>query len=162
MCTLHIRSGFVGLALVGSLLAVPATALAEEITYNVMLEGANEVPAVTTSASGVAGVTFDTDTKMLTWSVTYEGLSGEVTGAHFHGPAESGANAGVAVALDLSAQPIVGSATLTDEQTTQLTAGFWYVNIHTAANSGGEIRGQVKADKPGYDSRELDGNPFTF
>lgn len=114
MRTIRLRSGVVGLTLVGGLLVAPATALADTMNFQVMLDGANQVPAVTTSANGVADVTFDSDTKMATWSVTYEGLSGEVTGAHFHGPAGPGANAGVAVGLELGSQPITGSATLTD------------------------------------------------
>lgn len=139
----NLRSGIVGLAFAGALVALPAAALAQAMTQEVMLSGANEVPAVTTSGSGVATVTYDPATKMLTWSVTYDGLSGDATGAHFHGPAEPGANAGVVVPMDHAAKPIAGSATLTDEQAGQFTAGLWYINIHTAANRGGEIRGWV-------------------
>ncbi|MEO6781607.1 MAG: CHRD domain-containing protein, partial [Bradyrhizobium sp.] len=66
------------------------------------------------------------------------------TAAHFHGPAEPGKNAGVAVAIpSASTSPVEGSATLTDAQAADLEAGKYYVNIHTAANPGGEIRGQV-------------------
>ena len=72
------------------------------------------------------------------------GLSGPATAAHFHGPAETGKNAGVAVAIpNATSSPVEGSATLTDAQAADLIAGKYYVNIHTAANPGGEIRGQV-------------------
>lgn len=163
MYKIHLRSRFVGLALAGGLLALPAMALAEPMIHVVELSGSNQVPAVDTSASGVADVTFDPDTKMLTWSVTFQGLSGEVTGAHFHGPAEPGANADVALALELSEQPISGSATLTDEQAEELAAGMWYINIHTAANSGGEIRGAVPSSSAlGLGETTGDFNPFTF
>ena len=83
-------------------------------------------------------------TKNLTWTVTFTGLKGPATAAHFHGPAEAGKNAGVAVAIpNAASSPAEGSATLTDAQAADLTAGKYYVNIHTAANPGGEIRGQV-------------------
>ena len=68
--------------------------------------------------------------------------------AHFHGPADKGVNAGVVVPF---APPITspyhGTATLTDAQIQDLEAGKWYVNVHTAANPGGEIRGQVMHGK---------------
>ena len=108
------------------------------------LTGAQEVPAVTTGGSGTVDTTFDKATNVLTWTVTYSGLSGPVTAGHFHGPAMPGANAGVAVPFtgDM-ASPIRGKATLTAAQAADLTAGRYYANLHTAKNPGGEIRGQV-------------------
>ena len=62
----------------------------------------------------------------------------------FHGPAAAGAYAGVALGFTGSVEsPIKGSATLTPAQASDLLAGKWYVNLHTAANPGGEVRGQV-------------------
>ena len=55
----------------------------------------------------------------------------------------TGKNAGVAVPITGTASPMEGSATLTDAQAADLTGGKWYVNVHTATNKGGEIRGQV-------------------
>lgn len=107
------------------------------------LTGAAEVPPVRTTGNGVARVAFDKGSKMLTWEVDYRGLSGPVTAAHFHGPAAAGANAGVALGMTASASPMTGSATLTDAQAQQVLAGMWYINIHTAGNPAGEIRGQV-------------------
>ena len=108
------------------------------------LSGAQEVPPVTTGGTGSVDTTFDKSTNVLTWTVTYAGLSGPVTAGHFHGPAAAGANAGVAVPFtgNLSS-PIRGKATLTTAQVADLTAGRWYVNLHTAKHPGGEIRGQV-------------------
>jgi hypothetical protein len=63
--------------------------------------------------------------------------------AHIHGPAEPGANAPPVVPFANAASPITGTATLTDVQAADLAAGKWYVNVHTAANRGGEIRGQI-------------------
>lgn len=108
------------------------------------LTGAQEVPPVTTGGSGTVDSTFDKGTNTLTWTVTYSGLSGPVTAGHIHGPAAAGANAGVVIPFsgDLSS-PIRGKATLTAAQVADLTAGRYYVNLHTAKNPGGEIRGQL-------------------
>jgi hypothetical protein len=71
-------------------------------------------------------------------------LSGDATAAHFHGPATPGVNAGVTVPMKAPlTSPITGEATLTPEQAADLMAGKWYFNVHTAANPGGEIRGQL-------------------
>ena len=108
------------------------------------LTGAQEVPAVATGGSGTVETTFDKSTNVLTWSVAYSGLSGPVTAGHVHGPAPAGTNAGVLIPFtgDLSS-PIKGKATLTAAQVADLTAGRLYVNLHTAKNPGGEIRGQL-------------------
>jgi hypothetical protein len=118
--------------------------MGSETSMKNQLTGAQEVPAVTTGGTGTIDTTFDKLTNVLTWTVTYSGLSGPVTAAHFHGPAAAGANAGVAVPFtgDLSS-PIRGKATLTNAQADDLKAGRWYVNLHTAKNPGGEIRGQL-------------------
>jgi hypothetical protein len=101
-------------------------------------------PGITSSGKGAATASLDTATKTLTWSVECSGLSGPAIAAHIHGPADPGADAGVVVPFTGNlASPIKGSATLTDTQIAQLEAGKWYVNIHTAANKGGEIRGQL-------------------
>ena len=109
------------------------------------LSGASEVPPVTTNGSGAVEATLNKETNVLRWTITYSGLSGPATGAHFHGPAPAGQNAGVALPITGSlASPIKGEATLTATQAADLMAGQWYVNLHTAANPNGELRGQVK------------------
>ncbi len=114
--------------------------------YEASLSGAQEVPANTSAARGMAEVQFNTNTNLLTWKVTYNGLSGSATGGHIHGPAAANANAGVVVpfAGNLNAQPVQGEATITQTQFGDLAAGLWYVNIHTAQFPGGEIRGQLR------------------
>ncbi len=109
------------------------------------LTGAQEVPAVTTSGSGTVDTTFDKSTNVLTWTVTYAGLSGPVIAGHFHGPALAGAIASPVVPFTAGdmASPIRGKATLTAAQAAEFMAGRWYANLHTAKNPGGEIRGQV-------------------
>jgi len=110
----------------------------------VTLDGKSEVPANASTGTGTADIDYDAATRKLSWKLSYSGLSGPATAAHFHGPAEPGKNAGVAVAIpNATSSPAEGSATLTDAQAADLMAGKYYVNVHTAANPGGEIRGQV-------------------
>ena len=113
-------------------------------TFTGTLTNAAEVPPTTGSGSGTAQVTLDPATKEITYKVTYSGLSGPAAAAHIHCGAAAGANAGVAVAFKDPASPISGSATLTDDQMAKLQAGQCYVNVHTAANKGGEIRAQLQ------------------
>ena len=120
-----------------------AAADAATVTYKGTLSNAAEVPPVTGSGSGSATVSLDPATKQITYSVTYSGLSGPAKAAHIHCGAAAGANAGVAVAFANPASPISGSATLTDAQLADLQGGKCYVNIHTDANKGGEVRAQL-------------------
>jgi hypothetical protein len=115
----------------------------ETVKLQAELKGSNEVPPNMSSGSGKAEAMFDTDTKVLTYTVTYSNLSGPALGAHFHGPSEPGKNAGIALPFKSAQSPIQGTATLTEAQATDLLAGKWYANIHTAANPGGELRGQM-------------------
>ena len=129
-----------------TLLALTPAAFAATETYMADLKGASEVPAVDTKGSGMVNATYDTATKKLTYTVTYKDLSGPAAAAHFHGPADAKTNAAVVVPVPadkVAASPIKGEATLTDAQAADLQAGKWYFNVHTAANKGGEIRGQV-------------------
>lgn len=129
---------------VGATFVLAGPAFAEKLMMKATLDGPSEVPSNTTSGKGAADVTYDTASKVLTWKVTYSGLTGPATAGHFHGPAEPGKNAGVAVPFaNVATSPVEGSATLTDAQAADLMAGKMYVNIHTAAHPGGEIRGQV-------------------
>jgi hypothetical protein len=126
----------------GATIAFAGPAFADKMKAT--LDGKSEVPPNTSAGKGTADLNYDAASKKLSWKVTYSGLSGPATAAHFHGPAESGKNAGVAVPISNPASsPVEGSATLTDAQAADLVAGKYYVNIHTAANPGGEIRGQV-------------------
>jgi hypothetical protein len=126
----------------GAVIAFAGPAFAEKMKAT--LDGKSETPPNTSAGKGTADIDYDAASKKLTWKLTYSGLSGPATAAHFHGPAEPGKNAGVAVAIpNATSSPAEGSATLTDAQAADLLAGKYYVNVHTAANPGGEIRGQV-------------------
>ena len=123
-------------------IAFAGPAFAEKLKAT--LDGKSETPPNASTGSGTADINYDAASKKLTWKLTYSGLTGPATAAHFHGPAEAGKNAGVAVAIpNATTSPNEGSATLTDAQAADLLAGKYYVNVHTAANPGGEIRGQV-------------------
>ena len=87
-----------GMALLGGLLIVTAApSHAEVVKLQADLKGSNEVPPNTSTGSGKAEAAFDTQTKVLTYTVTYADLSGPAMGAHFHGPSEAGKNAGIAL-----------------------------------------------------------------
>lgn len=130
--------------MLGAACLLGGAAYAETVPFTATLTGAAQVPPKTTDGKGTATASLDTDTKVLTYTVEYTGLSGPATAAHFHGPAEPGANAGVVVPFPSAASPIKGTATLTDAQMADLMAGRWYANVHTAANPGGEVRGQMQ------------------
>ena len=125
--------------------------IAAPMSFKVDLNGAQQVPPVQTGATGTADLTYDPATRVLTWDVNHSGLSGPATMAHFHGPATQGKNAPPVIWLSEKgaavSNPIKGQATLTPEQAQQMTAGEWYINVHTQANPGGEIRGQVTPPK---------------
>ncbi|WP_316230479.1 CHRD domain-containing protein [Bradyrhizobium sp. SZCCHNR1051] len=135
---------FVHLALLAvACVGAAPIARAETVILKSDLKAANEVPPNASAASGVAEASFDTATKTLSWKVTFSGLSGPPIGAHFHGPSEPGKNAGIVLPFKSPEPPITGSAVITDAQAADLLAGKWYANVHTQANPGGEIRGQM-------------------
>ena len=70
--------------------AVPS--MAAPVSFKVPLTGAQQVPPVNTSATGTADLAYDPATRVVTWNVSYSGLSGAATMAHFHGPAAEGKN----------------------------------------------------------------------
>ena len=137
---LVILPALVGLALAGTAF----TALAAQVNLMASLSGTEEVPSNDSSGTGTLEATYDSDSNVLNYTVTYSGLTGDATAAHFHGPAAPGENASPILPIEGSlASPFSGTATLTDAQEADLLSGAWYFNIHTAQYPGGEIRGQV-------------------
>ncbi|MCH7813065.1 MAG: CHRD domain-containing protein [Planctomycetes bacterium] len=126
-------------ALIG---CVGATANAAIINYVFPIDQSQVVPPTGSPATGIGDVTLDTVTGALNWNITFSGLLGGQTAAHFHGPAPVGVNAGVQVGIGVGS-PAIGNAILNATQNADLQAGLWYVNIHTTVYPGGEIRGQV-------------------
>ena len=125
--------------------AFVGAASAATVSYTAKLSGRSELPKTDSKGTGKLDGTFDTQTKVLTYTLTFDGLSGPATAAHIHGPASRKESAGVVAPLgDKSpTSPVSGSVTLTDDQANALASSKLYVNVHTAANPGGEIRGQI-------------------
>jgi hypothetical protein len=159
----------VAIALMSSVALVQAEVIEFDLSPSgssaaVGLSPANELPANASTGSGNAisgGISFDTDTSTLTFAIGYGSaagftdLTGAATGVHIHGPAAAVANGPVIFDLAPVHFPaadstkggvIFGSVVYTAAQATDLLAGLNYVNIHTEANSGGEIRGQLIPD----------------
>jgi CHRD domain len=122
------------------LLAWPASA--EVVNLKATMDAKSEVPPNSSAGTGTLTATYDTGSKKLSWKGSYSGLSGPATAAHFHS-GEADKNGSVVVPITPAASPFEGSATLNDAQANELLVGKWYVNVHTEANKGGEIRGQV-------------------
>jgi hypothetical protein len=121
--------------------AVSLTASAEDV--KVTLTGADEVPAVTTEAKGEGTITIAKDMSV-TGNVKTSGIEG--VAAHIH-LAEPGKNGPPVVTLtkgEGGTWTTPAGAKLTEEQYKAFKAGNLYVNVHSAAHKGGEIRGQLK------------------
>jgi hypothetical protein len=112
------------------------------VDVKVMLSGANEVPPVTTSASGDGTISI-ADDGAVSGSVTTKGVQG--TAAHIHTGA-AGKNGPVIVPFTKEGDTYKApaGAKLSADQMTAFKAGELYFNVHSAANPGGEIRGQLK------------------
>jgi len=117
---------------------------ADIVTFTGKLSGAGEVPPNSSGGTGTVEATLDRETNELKWKVVYSGLTGPAGAGHFHGPAVAGQNAGVVLGFKGGVEsPISGEATITPEQAKDVSAGKWYVNLHTKAHPGGEIRAQL-------------------
>lgn len=120
-----------------------------KIIFTAKLSGKEEVPEVSTTANGVAGLALN-ETMDTIWVVaTVNGLSGPVTGVHIHEgkPGENGSVVHDLVPM-LMGNQVKGY--VTDFNLHKFITGQYYINVHTSANAGGEIRGQIWMD--GYRS----------
>jgi hypothetical protein len=122
------------------------------VTFSTTLNGAGENPAKDVPGVGTATIVKNAGT--YTYTINYSGMTGALTGAHIHGPAGTGVNASVIVPFSTTGAGPSGtlSGTFTSTNTATISndsldvlmrTGNAYVNLHTAANPGGEIRGQL-------------------
>jgi hypothetical protein len=125
-------------------LFVGSAAQAEMMKFTAELTGAAQVPPADSAATGTVEVSLDTEAKTVDWVVTTEGLTGEPTASHIHGPAAATESAGPVIDTLATME---GSAPITDEQITDLTSGMYYHNVHTEKFPDGEIRGQLMVAK---------------
>ena len=127
----------------------------EGLPFDAMLSGAQQAPAVTTMATGVATFTLNSMLNEISYSVVTDGLSGAITSAHIHGAAIGVSGA---VLVDLSAgidgnkiSGTISGAAITNDLINAMLKGETYINVHTAANPNGEIRGQIyRLAREGY------------
>ena len=122
------------------------------LTYNVVLEGAQEVPPNAATGSGFGTAVVNTVANTITLSPTFGGLTGSATAAHLHGPGARGAVAGVKFPIGTTSGATY-VITYVEADEADILAGNWYVNIHTGAFPGGELRGQL--DNTGFASKTL-------
>ncbi len=129
-----------------ALTAVSSTA--EPMKVMADLKGTAETPPNTAPGTGTLAGTYDPATKKFSWEVTYSGLTGPATMAHFHAPAPVGKSSGVEIPIKGTVgSPIKGEMTLSEAEAKNLTDGMTYFNVHTDKNPKGELRGQVMVQK---------------
>lgn len=114
----------------------------DRISIRTVLLGQNEVPATGSSATGVGEFVLNTRDNTLTFDIRITNLSSQETGAHIHGPALPGANAGVLFPLPLGSRK-TGTWTYDQSVENSILSGQTYVNVHTTNFPSGEIRGQI-------------------
>ncbi|MEI4484519.1 MULTISPECIES: CHRD domain-containing protein [unclassified Phyllobacterium] len=104
--------------------------------------------SVISKGKGKVWGTYDTTSRKLSYKITWSGLTGPVTAAHFHGPASIGEKAAVLVPIEGTYKSGMAGSSKVDAKTAQvILAGMTYLNLHTAANPNGEIRAQVQFDR---------------
>ncbi len=127
------------------------SAVSKAEIFTAYLNGAQEVPAVATTATGYARIVVNESAGTLSFTVVFSGLAGTQNNCHIHAPAAIGASTGVAINFGVvggTSGTITGSTTITPTQLSQLRAHLGYVNVHSTAFPGGEIRGQLGVQRP--------------
>ena len=138
------------LTLTGLALAVPQK---DTVDLEATLKARFEVPKPVGVRTGAVGlftgkaVELENDRATLTWRLTFSKLTGPAAAAHIH-VGRAGKAGGVMVALcGPCRNGQRGTATITHAKLRKIRAGLTYVNVHTAKNAAGEIRGQVKSSE---------------
>jgi Cu/Zn superoxide dismutase len=142
---IKIQKAFAIMGVITAMVAAAPLAQAEMLKYTTDLKGSAEVPPTDSAATGSAEVSVDTDAKTVKWTVKVDGLTGDATAAHIHGPATATEKA--PPIIDMSSGIMAGSGAITDAQIEELKAGKYYLNVHTAKFPDGEVRGQLEAAK---------------
>lgn len=135
---MHIKIG----GLLATILLTTATA-AYAGDVKVTLSGSEEVPPVQTSATGSGTITVNED-KTVSGSVTTKGVMGVAAHIHSAAPGKNGPPIVTLTKVSENEWRVPEGAKLTDDQYAAFKAGNLYINVHSAANKGGEIRGQLK------------------
>ena len=149
----------------GTTPTTPTTPVNTVVNLRATMTGANENPANTSTGTGTFTATLDTATNLLTYDITFSGLTTPVNNGHIHGPAATattnagttinfntqpgatfslGATGGTAHGIALLVSGTQITATINGDSLKKLLlAGLTYANIHTTQNPGGEIRGTI-------------------
>lgn len=112
------------------------------VKYQSTIDSKNTIPRTTSSAQGSASLEYNKTTRMLTYSITYQGLA-PIAG-HIHKAQPAWETGPVVIPFtNVGTSPITGSVKLDNELETLLRLGNLYINLHTKEYPDGEIRGQV-------------------
>lgn len=120
---------------------LPAAAWADVVELKANLDG--QQAGTISTATGLGLFTYDDDSNVLNWNITFSGLTSAETVAHFHGPGAPGVNAPIQPPALALGPTKTGMAALQASQEADLLNGLYYVNIHSQMFPGGEIRGQI-------------------
>ena len=148
-CTVTNGAGTMGASNITNVTVACGAQTTEIVVRSAILSGAQENPPVASSATGVGGVVVDPATRAITGGITFSGLTPTAGGHHIHQApiGNPGGNGPVIVGFTLASDGVTAyvppGTVLTLAQYNALLAGELYFNVHTIANSGGEIRGQI-------------------
>ena len=135
------KTSFLYLSAAGIAMLIATPAFAEMLQFKATMDAKSATPPNDSKGTATADVKVDTAAKTISWIIKSADLTGAVTAAHFHGPADVGAKA--PPEIDISDMVDKGTTPITDAQLVDLQAGKLYLNLHTAKYPDGEIRGQV-------------------
>lgn len=137
-----LRSSFLAVIAALAILSTSTTSSAALKQFHALINSGQETPPTGTTATGIAHLTYDTATNTLCYAITHN-AAGEVT-AHIHGPAAPGVPGLIVLPLPIG---LVKQACVVAPPApfvkADLFKNLYYINIHTGAFPGGEIRGQI-------------------
>ncbi|RYD57925.1 MAG: CHRD domain-containing protein [Sphingobacteriales bacterium] len=156
---------FTACVMLGLTIDAKADHLTAKFLFAARMDGMQEVPAVTTNAVGLAIFSLNDTRDSMCIEMTVNGLSGPITGAHIH---EGMMGTNGSVVLDLMPflngnriKGAVAGAAITPQLIDKMFRSMFYINVHTAANPNGEIRGQILLEEDKGMMTKLDGTQET-